>query len=216
MTDTLQDAMTTIAKELAVKGIGKDRRNQQQGYNFRGIDDMLNAVGPIMARHGVFMTPSFEVLSHKDIERQTRNGATSWTQVLLRGTFRFYRGAETVEAVTIGEALDNADKASNKAMSNALKYALINTFMIPVVGADDADLHLTNVADDNFAASVKFQPIDTVPWFNDLLDAKTQADVKAIWNKFLDEHRETQDVDGRSKVKAEVIRRGKELGDAID
>jgi hypothetical protein len=62
--------------------------------------------------------------------------------VRMRVAFHFYGPAgDRVTAVTMGEASDVADKASNKAMSAALKYALIHTFMIPVDAGslDDGD-----------------------------------------------------------------------------
>lgn len=117
-----------------VRNVGKDGRNESQSYNFRGVDDAIGALAQPLRDHGVFMTP--EVLDFKTEVRGRQNA------VLMRIAFHFYGPAgDHVTAITLGEGSDFADKAANKAMSAALKYALIHTFMIPVdaKSLDDAD-----------------------------------------------------------------------------
>jgi len=190
----LQKAMVAIAAELATKGIGKDRRNSQQGYNFRGIDDMLNVVGPVMARHGVTLSPYYQIIHHNAVTRQTKSGPTEWFHVLLRGVFSFRLGEELLVTETIGEALDNADKATNKAMSNAFKYALITTFAIPVVGADDADLHSPGVAE-------PVQKVDVEAWRAKIGQAEDRTALTSLWNKFTATESGTGDADGYALVR---------------
>ncbi|MGV9278144.1 ERF family protein [Streptomyces griseosporeus] len=117
-----------------VRNVGKNGENKSQNYNFRGVDDAIGALAQPLRDHGVFMTP--EVLDFKTELRGRMNA------VMMRVAFHFYGPAgDHVTAVTMGEASDVADKASNKAMSAALKYALIHTFMIPVdeKSLDDGD-----------------------------------------------------------------------------
>lgn len=117
-----------------VKNVGKNGRNTSQNYSFRGVDDAIGALAQPLRDHGVFMTP--EVL---DFETESRGKMNA---VRMRVAFHFYGPAgDRVTTITLGEASDVADKASNKAMSAALKYALIHTFMIPVDAGslDDGD-----------------------------------------------------------------------------
>lgn len=117
-----------------VKNVGKDGFNDHQKYKFRGVDGAIGALAQPLRDHGVFMTP--EVL---DCESEVRGKMNA---VRMRVAFHFYGPAgDRVTAITMGEASDTADKASNKAMSAALKYALIHTFMIPVDASslDDGD-----------------------------------------------------------------------------
>lgn len=118
-----------------VRNVGKDGFNDHHKYRFRGVDGAIGALAQPLRDHGVFMTP--EVL---DCETEVRAG--SMNAVRMRVAFHFYGPAgDRVTAITMGEASDKADKASNKAMSAALKYALIHTFMIPVdeSSLDDGD-----------------------------------------------------------------------------
>ncbi len=131
-------AICAVSAELAKDGISKDRNNQQQGYKFRGIDDCLNALAPLMASHGLVIIP--ECLERTVTERETRTGGQLF-YVVVRVKYRFYstEDGSTVDAYVFGEAMDSADKATNKAMSAAYKYAVIQTFCIPTEGDNDAD-----------------------------------------------------------------------------
>lgn len=129
---TVYELMSRVMRD--VRNVGKNGRNDSQNYSFRGVDDAIGALAQPLRDHGVFMTP--EVLDFKTEVRGRQNA------VMMRVAFHFYGPAgDHVTAVTMGEASDFADKASNKAMSAALKYALVHTFMIPVdsKSLDDGD-----------------------------------------------------------------------------
>ena len=118
-----------------IDAIGKNRKNQQQGYVFRGIDDVYNALHSVLAKHEVFTTT--EVLDDRTEERTTKNGSALIYRILkIRFTF-FAADGSHVESIVIGEGMDSGDKASNKAMAVAHKYALLQTFAIPT--EDDKD-----------------------------------------------------------------------------
>ena len=139
----IYNAVSKVSGVLAKSGISKDRSNQQQNYKFRGIDDCLNALAPLLAEHGVVIYP--EVLERGVIERETRNGgALFYVTVKVRYTFAADDGS-SFPVTTYGEAMDSADKATNKAMSAAYKYAVIQTFCIPTEGDNDEDAHTHEV-----------------------------------------------------------------------
>lgn len=133
-------AICGVTAALAKEGISKDRKNQQQGYQFRGIEDVQNALAPLLASHQLCMLPS--VIERTCVERQTAKGGTLF-YVTLRVRFDLVSAQDgsSHSIVTEGEAMDSADKATNKAMSAAAKYACILSFCIPTAGADDADYH---------------------------------------------------------------------------
>lgn len=117
-----------------VGNVGKNGFNTHHKYNFRGVDDFIGALAQPLRDHGVFMMT--EILDFQPTVRGSMNA------VHMRVAFHFYGPAgDKVTATTLGEAADTADKASNKAMSAALKYALMQTFMIPVDAGslDDGD-----------------------------------------------------------------------------
>src|SRR3954462_7748510 len=71
-----------------VEPIAKGRTNTQQNYKFRGVDELMNAISPILSKHGVFPT----VLSVADVSSESvtsKSGAQGW-RLLRRYTFRFF------------------------------------------------------------------------------------------------------------------------------
>ena len=122
-----------------VGAIEKSRRNQQQNYSFRGIDDAYSAFQPLFAKYGVFVMPT--VLTTTREERQTKNGgALIYTMITVKHSFYADDGS-CLECVTIGEAMDSGDKSSNKAMSAAMKYALLEVFCVPTEADNDTENH---------------------------------------------------------------------------
>lgn len=120
-----------------IEPIAKGRRNQQQGFQFRGIDDIMNELQPVLKNYGLFVVP--EVLSMQREERETKSKSTLLYSILtIKYTFYASDGS-SVSAVVIGEGMDSGDKASNKAMAVAMKYALLQVFCIPTEDAKDPD-----------------------------------------------------------------------------
>ena len=131
-------AINRVQASLAVYGISKDRSNQQQGYKFRGIDDVYNALAPQLARHGLCILP--RVTSREVVERVNAKGtALFYVTVAVEFDFVCAEDGSKHTIVTYGEAMDSGDKATNKAMSAAYKYACMQAFSIPTEGDNDAD-----------------------------------------------------------------------------
>lgn len=131
----IHSAMVRVMAEVGA--IGKNRKNQAQGYQFRGIDDLYNAVQPALVKAGVYCMPT--VLDRSREERPSKSGGVMFTTILtVRLRFTATDGS-FVDAVTIGEAMDSGDKSTNKAMSAAQKYALLEALCIPTEEPKDSE-----------------------------------------------------------------------------
>lgn len=131
------EKMTAAMADIGA--VSKSQTNQQQHFRYRGIDDAMNALYPILAKHGLFLVP--EVLDQKREERTTKNGG-NLIYSILKVRYTMYAGdGSSVSAVVIGEGMDSADKSSNKAIAAAMKYAIFQMFCIPTedMRNDDPD-----------------------------------------------------------------------------
>lgn len=131
-------AISGVMEEMAREGIGKDRRNTQQGYNFRGIDDVYNALAPVLARHGLVITPRC-LDRQKEVVTTAKGGTLFYVTVDMEFELASAIDGTTKTARMFGEAMDSGDKATNKAMSAAYKYMAMQEFCIPTEGDNDAD-----------------------------------------------------------------------------
>jgi len=138
-------AIAAVTKSLSKEGIAKGRKNTQQGYQFRGIDDVYNALAPFLADANLCILPRVE--SREVVERETKAGGALF-YVTVKVDFAFVSAEDASEhhVVTYGEAMDSGDKATNKAMSAAYKYAAMQAFCIPTEGDNDADSQTHEVA----------------------------------------------------------------------
>ncbi|EMH6405710.1 ERF family protein [Providencia rettgeri] len=139
-------AISNVAKELAETGIKKGSKNQQQGFMFRGIDAVYNALAPALVKHGLLILP--RIIDRTVTERTTQKGGVL-IYVTVKAEFDFVSVTDGSKhtVMTYGEAMDSGDKATNKAMSIAYKYAAFQAFCIPTEEtAVDADSEVHNVA----------------------------------------------------------------------
>lgn len=133
--------MSEVMREIGA--VTKDQKNQAQGFKFRGIDQFVNALYPALTRHGVFMAP--RALRHdqeiKEVVRSNgKAGVDKHVAIMMEYTFYAEDGSHVTVGPIPAEGLDSGDKATNKALSAALKYALIQTFSIPTEDMAEADL----------------------------------------------------------------------------
>lgn len=127
-----------IGKAIGKIGaIGKDKKNAQQGFMYRGIDQVYNALNPVMAELGIFFCP--EVLEQKREERMTKNGSILTYTILTMRYTAYAPDGSSVSMTVVGEGMDSGDKGSNKAMSVAMKYAMFQLFCIPTEEMKDPD-----------------------------------------------------------------------------
>ena len=138
MSENGQVFSAIVAVMQDVEHIGKNRQNEAQRYKFRGIDDVYNALHSILAKHGVFSVPT--VLEDRHEERLSKSGSANIYRV-LKIQYRFFaKDGSFFDAVVIGEGMDSGDKASNKAMAVAHKYALLQVFAIPTEEEKDPEV----------------------------------------------------------------------------
>lgn len=131
----IYESMNAVMEDCGF--IGKDSKNLQQGYKFRGIDAVLNALNPAFRKNKVFVVPT--VLEHTREERTTaKGGLLIYSVVTCKYTF-YAEDGSSVSATVIGEGMDSGDKATNKAMSAAFKYACFQAFCIPTEEMKDSE-----------------------------------------------------------------------------
>lgn len=132
------EKIAAVQGELAHTGIGKDSENSFDRYKFRGIDAVYNALAPLLAKHGLCVLP--RIVERESVERVSRKGEPMF-YVTVTAEFDFVAAEDgSLHTVrTYGEAMDRSDKATNKAMSAAYKYAAFMAFAIPTEGDNDAD-----------------------------------------------------------------------------
>lgn len=148
-------AITKITGELARVGIAKGRKNQQQGYSFRGIDDVYSALAHLLAENNLIISPT--VLQRVVSEYETKQGGRM-INVALEIRYEFISSIDgSVHYSKVwGEAMDSADKATNKAMSAAYKTLCLQIFCVPTEGeSPDADNTTHEIASKSVKAAEK-------------------------------------------------------------
>jgi hypothetical protein len=134
-TPTVQPALPTISQSLseimkAVGAIAKNDKNTSQGFNFRGIDSVVNAVSPALQKHGVIVVPRVDDYSYETVE--IGRNRTAMGHVKVKVTYAFIgQAGDAISATVVGEAMDSGDKATAKAMSVAFRTALLQALCLP-------------------------------------------------------------------------------------
>ena len=131
----IHELIGTAMKKIGA--IGKDSINTQQGFKYRGIDAVYNALNPVMAELGLFICP--EIIEQKREERLTKNGSVLTYTILTIKYTVYAPDGSNISLTVVGEGMDSGDKSSNKAMSVAMKYAAFQLFMIPTEEMVDPD-----------------------------------------------------------------------------
>lgn len=179
-TPMIYKQLSLVMSEIG--SVGKNQKNTAQGFKFRGIDDMVNNLYPALVKHKVFIAPECVAEEHelKDVERSNgKKGIDKHVHIKMCYTFYAEDGSSVKVGPIPSEALDSGDKATNKALSAALKYALIQTFSIPTQDMEDGD-SVTPVIETPVVAPIATSsapqtgsPLTSVP--NTALSATTEA-----------------------------------------
>lgn len=182
--------IAAIARVMAEVGaVGKTKKNQAQGYQFRGVDDVVAHVQEVMARCGLVVIPRV-VEREREMLTTQKGGSMVSVRMLVEHTFFCEEDGSSVVCTTLGEAMDSGDKASNKAMSAALKYCLTESLLIPTYEVDrDTEEHspemgstpLQEQKPERRAATVHQLPAKAPsPWEVRINEAQTMAALTAI------------------------------------
>lgn len=132
---SIYEALAAVTREISP--IGKDRKNEQQGFKYRGIEDFINEIHTLYARHGIIVFS--DVLDVMETERVTKNGGTMlYPRASVRFTF-FHEGGTCHTSTITGSAMDSADKGLNKCYSIAYKYAITFLHNVPTSILSDPD-----------------------------------------------------------------------------
>src|SRR3990167_4569554 len=161
-TKNIFEAINKIMVEL--EPVAKSRKNESQGYMFRGVDDVMNALYPLLTKHGVF--PS--IVDTQDIrsDEVVSKGGNKGYHYVRRYTIRFYAtDGSFIDVKSDGEAIDYGDKASNKAASVAYREALLKTFVVPFENNDieNADHELKPTSSKPVASKPVTLPVKNTP-----------------------------------------------------
>lgn len=138
-TEVTTEALPTVHQAWAavmadLRELAKGDRNQHQGFNFRGIDAVMNAAGPSLRRHQVAVVPSHVDTRHRDV--QTTKGKAS-RECIVVVTFTVYGPAgDSFTGMAPGESLDTGDKSTPKAMSVALRTFMLQALCLPTQDTD--------------------------------------------------------------------------------
>jgi len=124
----IAQAMNAIMKEVGA--IAKKDKNTSQGFNFRGIDSVVNAVSPALQKHGVIVVPSVEDYEYATVEIGRNRTAMGHVKIKVTYTFIGASG-DSIKTTVVGEAMDAGDKATAKAMSVAFRTALLQALALP-------------------------------------------------------------------------------------
>ena len=172
-----------------IGAVGKNDKNKQQGFMYRGIDAVMNAINPALTKNHVFVVP--EVLEQTRAERTTNKGGVLFYSI-CKIKFTFYAEDGTyIEAVTVGEGMDSGDKATNKAMSIAFKYACFQVFCIPTEEMQDPDAETPEPIQPNVqkfvpATAEQLKNINKyVSAFADVCESANESD---IWSKLKEKY----------------------------
>lgn len=194
----IQAAIVGVMKDIAATGIAKRLRNQSQGYNFRGIEDAMNELSPVLVKHGVIVTPRYSELSITERLKGDPKDGKGMRFCTLKGSFTFEASdGSSVVNECFGEAMDSGDKAVVKAQSVAFRTALFQQFVVPTVAMDPEGSEDGDGSSDDVQALVD-------KWLLEIQEAMSDKDVRESWAKAAPELRATKNVAAFNAVKESV------------
>lgn len=195
----VQFAMQKVAKT----GIVKALRNKDQGYQYRGIEDAMNTLQPILTEAGIVVTPAYSDM--QIMERESKSGG-KLRFIVVKGRFEFssVEDGSSVTSEVYGEAMDSSDKATTKAQSVAFRTALFQQFVVPTMAIDPeaeaAAEHQSHIEDISMAMVEKFDAGNEWGAYEEWSGLTDNEDKLAVWS-MLKPH---------SKLRSAIKRMGEE------
>lgn len=168
---TVHQAVANVMRDVIA--VRKGERNDHFKFNFRGIDAVMNAVGPILREHGVIVVPHDMEATYSPV---ATSGGKPAMNVQVRNTYRFYGpSGDFFDTVATGESIDNGDKGTAKANSVAFRTCLLQALCLPT---DEPD-------PDSFSPE-RAAEMNKGHW-NDVYNRMTQAEdvdtLRALWKE---------------------------------
>lgn len=197
---TVYEAWNAVMRD--VQAVRKDSRNKAQGFNFRGIDAVMNAAGPAMREHGVAVIPSLRSIGHRDVQSASKGSAMREVTVEVGYTIIGPNGDGIDCGIVPGEALDSGDKATAKAMSVAYRTFLLQALTIPTDDPDPDEHSYERASAQPPAQPVQPELPDGMVWVKDAktsVAAAVAGDVDQatkIWDAAVGEGLKVVDVGG--------------------
>jgi len=179
----------------------KDKQGRTM-YKFRGVDDLYNALHPLFRKYRVFMTP--EVLESQRSERKSSSGGILFSVILKIKYELITEDGSSINAIVQGEAMDSGDKATNKAMSVAQKYALIQIFQVPTDEKKDPENNRHEIIPEE-----QKEEIDELMIL--LEKCKTADEVQKLWKEPF-----VRKFDKNEEIKKKFIETGKALVNVLE
>lgn len=192
--EMIHEAILAVMQEVGP--IAKEGKNEQQNYKFRGIDQVYNRVHPLFIKHGIYTTCTILHAEHKS--GTTKNGGTNYISVVnMEYQFRCKDGSFVTTQV-VAEGIDSSDKASNKAMAAAHKYALFQILMIPIAFEDSEKNDYEKPKQDTSA------PKSTPRAERKTVSGIKVDEAKSLFIAFTKKHPEYMEIDFRPQFKTWV------------
>ena len=153
--------LNAVMAEL--KPIGKDSKNVAQGFKFRSIDAIYDALHGLLAKHGLIICPTVDNHEIKDYDSFGKDGIAKKTfHSTITMNYKIYGlEGDFVEVSMVGDALDNGDKSVSKSETMAYKYMLIQLFTLALSGVDDPDGDTVTVESKKPAKKPEVDPLLT-------------------------------------------------------
>lgn len=197
----IHTAVHGVMRDIAKTGIAKLKKNMQQGYNFRGIEDAMNELSPLLVNNGIIVTPSYSDLHIIDRVKGDPADAKATRFATIKGTFKYEaEDGSFVVGECYGEAMDSGDKAVTKAQSVAFRTALFQQFVVPFMAMDPED------SDDGGGEQDWREG-----YAQQVANAQTEAELKAVSKEAVAMFNKARDRDGYAVFVKLVQQRGAEI-----
>lgn len=178
-TPTIYQALNRV--KTAVGAVKKGERNSAQGFNFRGVDAVVNAAAPALNEHGVIVTP--EVLEHEYDTVEIGKNKTPMAHVTLAVKYTFWGPAgDSISCTVLSESMDSGDKAAAKAMSVAYRIALLQTLNLPTDEPDpDSQSYDRSDSNPSFIAKDGVKSAAKPDWVSQICGAMSKNELNEVW-----------------------------------
>ena len=175
----VHEAINAVMRDVTY--LAKKDKNTHQGFNFRGIDSVLNICGPAMRKHGLIAYP--RLLPEHTVygEKPTKNSKVKTVDIVVEVVWRGPDGSELVSRVA-AEAFDSGDKATAKAMSVGLRTAYLQTLCLPTNEPDpDSFSYQLATNDEREAFLERIQQINNIPQLRDMQREAKRVNAYEEW-----------------------------------